>query len=93
MAEKEDWRLSVNSGALLQKACMNPTDGEEISKHAPQITRCEFCLEPVQNNPYQWWFVPSDLSCCICETCFNDFKEMFEWRKLDGQDIEWRLSM
>lgn len=36
----------------------------------------------VQDNPYQRWFVPSDLSCCICEECYRDFKEMFRWKNL-----------
>lgn len=31
------------------------------------------------------------MSCCICEECFNDFKDMFHWRKLDGWDIDWTL--
>lgn len=89
MAEKDDWRLLNNNGECLKKAYINPTDGEEICKHAPQLRRCEFCFEPVQDNSHQWWFIPIDLSCCICEDCFHDFKEMFEWKKLDGWDIEW----
>ena len=89
MVEKDDWRLLVNNGKELLKTCVNPTDGEEISNHAPRLMRCEFCLEPVQNTPHQQWFIPIDLSCCICENCFNDFKEMFEWKLLDGWDIHW----
>lgn len=88
MVEKDDWRLTVNNGKSLRKACINPTDGEEICKHAPQLKKCAFCLEPVQNDPHQWWFIPIDFSCCICENCFNDFKKMFEWKKLDGWDID-----
>ncbi len=89
MAEKDDWRLLADPREHLRKACINPTDGKEISKHAPQLMRCEFCWEPVRNTPHQWWFVPADLSCCICEGCFNDLKEMFEWKKLDGWGIDW----
>lgn len=88
MVEQNDWRLS-NNVEFLKKAYINPTDGEEICRHAPHLKRCEFCLEPVQDNLHQWWFVPTDLSCCICEECYNDFKEDFEWKKLDGWDIEW----
>lgn len=79
MVEQNDWRLS-NDVEFLKNAYINPTDGEEICRYAPHLKRCEFCLEPVQNNLHQWWFVPTDLSCCICEECYNDFKEDFEWK-------------
>lgn len=35
------------------------------------------------------WFLPQDLSCCICEECYNDFKDEFKWKKLDGWDLDW----
>ena len=88
MIEQNDWRL-LNDVEYFKKAYINPTDGEEICRYAPHLKRCEFCLEPVQDKLHQWWFVPTDLSCCICEECYNDFKEDFEWKKLDGWDIEW----
>lgn len=92
MIEKDDWRLLVNNGESLRKASINPTDGEEICKYAPKLKKCAFCLKAVQNDPYQWWFIPNDFSCCICENCFSDFKEMFEWKKLDGWDINYNCS-
>ncbi len=92
MIEKDDWRLLVNNGESLRKASINPTDGEEICKYAPKLKKCAFCLKAVQNDPHQWWFIPNDFSCCICENCFNDFKEMFEWKKLDGWDINYNCS-
>ena len=88
MFEKDDWRL-LNDVTYLRKAYINPTDGEEMCKHAPHLKRCEFCFEPVQDNIHQWWFVPENLTCCICEKCYNDFKETFEWKRLDGWDIKW----
>lgn len=91
MVEKDDWRLLMDVGFLHNKE-INPTDGEEIYKHAPYLKRCEFCLDPVRDTPYQWWFIPEDVSCCICEKCFHDFKEMFHWHKLDGWDIDWTIS-
>lgn len=48
-----------------------------------------FCCDKVQDNPHQWWFIPKDVSCCICEGCYNDFKEMFRWKELDGWDMDW----
>ena len=88
MTEKDDWRL-LNDVERLKNKEINPTDGEEIVKHAPYLKKCIFCWDEVQDNPHLWWFIPTDMSCCICEECFNDFKDMFHWRKLDGWDIDW----
>lgn len=82
MVEKDDWRL-LNDVEYLRKANINPTDGEEICRHAPHLKHCEFCLEPVQDNLHQWWFVPTDLSCCICEECYNE--------KLDPENAKGQL--
>lgn len=89
MAEKDDWRLLHEEVGYLKNAYINSTDGEEICIHAPQLKHCNFCLEQVQNDSHQWWFVPEDISCCICKECYNDFKEMFSWKDLDGWDIKW----
>lgn len=91
MAEKDDWRL-FNDVEYLHGKYLNPTDGEEIVQHAPDLKMCIFCLEKVKDSPHQWWFVPEDFSCCICESCFHDFREAFHWKKLDGWDIEWKES-
>lgn len=88
MPEKNDWRLRSDV-EYLKQACLNPTDGEEICRYAPYLKRCEFCFEPVEDDPHQYWFLPVDRSCCICEECHRDFKEVFGWRKLDGWDLEW----
>ena len=88
MVEKDDWRLR-NDVDYLKNAYINPTDGEEIAKHAAHHKSCIFCFEEVKDTPHQWWFMPEDMSCCICEECYNDFREMFGWKKLDGWDIDW----
>jgi len=86
MEDKNDWRLSTDAEYLKNKY-INPTDGEEIIKYAPYLKACFFCLEKVLNSPYQRWYMPENMSCCICEKCFDDFKEMFQWKKLDGWDF------
>lgn len=86
--QRDDWRLA-NTVETLEGAALDPTDGEEIFRYASHLKRCELCLEPVRNTPCQWWFVTADLSCCICETCYNDLKEHFKWKKTDGWDINW----
>ena len=88
MIEKDDWRL-LNHVEYLKLHSINPTDGEEISSNASQLTQCIFCHEPVQNSYNKRWYVPNDISCCICEECFHDFKDIFKWNLLDGWDIVW----
>lgn len=89
MLDKNDWRL-LNAVDYLKKASLNPIDGEEILQHSLNLKYCIFCLEPIQDTPYQKWFIPLDLSCCICEECFDDLKEEFQWRELDGWDIDFK---
>lgn len=89
MAENDDWRL-LNNVEYLKNAYINPTDGEEIFTHTPHLKNCCFCLDAVQNSPHQYWYIPLNLSCCICEECFKNFKEMFAWKELDGWDIDWQ---
>lgn len=87
--DDDDWRLlSVDDDLYYQD--IDPTDGEEIGLHAPRLTHCAFCWTEVVHSRHQWWYVPTDQSCCICETCFHDFKELFHWRELDGWDLEWK---
>ena len=87
--DDDDWRL-LSVGDDLYYQDIDPTDGEEIGLHAPGLTHCAFCWTEVVHSRHQWWYVPTDQSCCICETCFHDFKELFHWRELDGWDLEWK---
>lgn len=91
MIDKDEWRLQINDVEYLKNKCINPTDGAEITEHMPYHKKCVFCWDKVENTHHQWWFMPEDMSCCICEECYNDFKEMFEWKALDGWDIDWTL--
>lgn len=61
MIEKDDWRL-LNDVEYLKNKEINPTDGEEIAKHAPYLKKCIFCWNKVQDNPHQWWFIPTGMS-------------------------------
>ena len=86
--DPDDWRLLSVDDSLKYKE-INPTDGEELGLHAPHLTHCAFCWTPVEHTRHQHWFIPTDLSCCICEKCYHDFREYFHWWELDGWDIEW----
>lgn len=87
MVEENDRRL-LNDRDHLEGIYLNPTDGEEIERHAPDLRACIFCRQRGRGTPHQRWFVPEDISCCICEECCNDFKERFHWKKPDGWDLE-----
>jgi hypothetical protein len=89
MVDKDDWRL-LNDVCYLKGQCINPTNGKEITKYLPHLKHCIFCYDKVNNDRIHW-FVPDEerISCCICEKCFADFCEMFDWRLLDGWDITW----
>ena len=84
-----DALLLVQLSTSLEK--LDGTDGEKIVSHTSHLTACIFCREQVENNPHQWWYVPEDMSCCICEECYQDFKERFQWKELDGWDIDWSI--
>lgn len=84
----DDGRLISNLQYLMNQ-CIDPTDGDELGLHVPQIKHCIFCLEKIKYLPNDRWYIPADKSCCICERCFNDFKNRFHWKLLDGWDIEW----
>ena len=90
MTDTEDWRL-LNDVEFLKDEYLNPTDGEEIMKHAPHLRTCAFCWDQVHDDRYERWFLPEDLSSCICEKCCHDFREMFHWKMLDGWDLDWTM--
>lgn len=89
MIENNDWRL-MNEIEHLYNQEVDPTDGEELIEHLPNLKKCVFCLDMVEAEICQKWYLPLDQSCCICEKCFDDFKDMFRWRLLDGWDIDWK---
>lgn len=88
MIDKEDWRL-LNEVQHLKNQEVDPVDGEDIIEHLPRLKYCQFCWDKVADDKNGFWYLPLDKSCCICENCFNDFRELFKWRLLDGWDIEW----
>ena len=86
--ETEDWRL-LGDVEFLKGKNIEPVCGDDLGQYRPNLKRCVFCLDEVKPRERQRWYVPEDKSCCICEKCFNDFREHFSWRLLDGWDVEW----
>ena len=80
MVDKEDWRLT-NQEKYLKGVTLIHTIYKRNSDD--RHDHCEFCWEEFENevsygyctiNQYHW----------ICDECFRDFKEMFNWKVLDN---------
>ena len=87
MDEKDDWRL-LHDTVHLKKQYVNPINGNSILQKLPSLHHCIFCWDTVEKRIYDRWYLPIDQSCCICEDCFQDFRALFQWKLLDGWDLE-----
>lgn len=74
--DNKDWRVTNQMNYLFKqnliKGCFVPYREGWEHEH------CAFCSEKIDaNTPIAYSTV--DRYHWICEQCFNDFKEMFEW--------------
>lgn len=83
MTVQDEWRLQGQAeyltGVTLVHQMWNPSNSRSDHDH------CEFCWDKFANydgclhvgysteNRYRW----------ICETCFNDFKDRFQWQIIE----------
>ena len=90
MIEKDDWRL-LNDGESIRGQYLDPVSSNDIIEHLPELKHCLFCWDrlPGKLNYEQVWYITSDRENCVCENCFNDFKEYLELKATDGWDVEW----
>lgn len=90
MIDKDDWRL-LNDADCLRDQYLDPVSSNEIILHLPELKHCVFCLEqlPEQLSYYERWYITPDRKNCVCESCFNDFREYFNLKSTDGWDVEW----
>lgn len=83
MIEQDDWRLGPQMDYLfrahLQKKRFQATPRNDHE-------HCEFCWAKFSEYPddlHEGYFTIAGVNFLqarwICETCFDDFKEMFEW--------------
>lgn len=85
---KDDWRLFDQMTYLYQKDLKYIRFQEsEMNDHE----HCSFCWakfsEDSEDLHYGYVAMYNDDDYWICETCYQDFKEMFEW-KLVKKDNE-----
>ena len=80
MIRKDDWRLMGQEEYLMKSQLLH----KYWKEHKPgwDHDHCEFCGEKFYRN--------TDLGYCtvgeyywICETCFQDFNEMFKWEVIE----------
>lgn len=73
-----DWRITNQMNYLyrlkLEKVIFEKTENTDHE-------HCEFCWEKFGDSPENLHvgYATPDRYYWICETCFHDFKEMFEW--------------
>ena len=82
MLKNNDWRLTDQMDYLFKADLL----------HMPYIKlsetldhdHCEFCWYKIQESS-ELFYCTTDKNFWICEKCYNDFKDMFQWRVLDQQ--------
>jgi len=79
-AEKNDWRLRNQQkwlqGAVLTHRAFESYDGRDHE-------HCEFCWAKFMTGDYpdvlHSGYCTLDLHHWICDPCFHDFRDMFQW--------------
>ena len=80
MIEKDDWRLRGQerflSGKTLYLRKWRSPEKDWDHDH------CQFCWEKFSDSPdtLHEGYTTEDNRHWICPTCYNDFKEMFQWK-------------
>jgi hypothetical protein len=85
MIEKNDWRLSGLQANYLHGELLR------FSRYRPprpgwKHDKCEFCWAPFAVERRDGWVTEgfyTDDRRWICESCYEDFKVLFDWR-LEG---------
>lgn len=78
----DDWRLLRGQdvylqGKVLQYCRYKPKDSSNDHDH------CEFCMEKFQVGDVTYAYCTLDHGIWICDQCFKDFREQFNWELVD----------
>ncbi|MCL2874261.1 MAG: hypothetical protein FWE29_04935 [Defluviitaleaceae bacterium] len=76
MVENNDWRLTNQMNYLFQKRLLHIN--YEAYRPGWSHDHCSFCSDVI-NNSDEKAYCTTDKYHWICENCFGDFCEMFEW--------------
>jgi len=78
---KSDWRLMGQEKYLNKVDLMYAIYNESNTKH----DHCEFCFAKFSSDSEDLHegYCTLDKYRWICEDCYNDFKEMFQWKVIN----------
>jgi len=79
---KNDWRLTNQLNYLKGKRLIYSNFKQKSPKW--DHDHCEFCMKKL-DRPEQKAYSTPDYYRWICEECFEDFKEMFEWNVVEDE--------
>ena len=60
-------------------------EGEKIQHFWHE--HCDLCYEKVMTDINCTFYVTDDMRRWICEKCFNDFKEQFNWKEKSAEEL------
>lgn len=81
MVNKNDWRLMRQESYLMGKQLLH-RPWEQLSPNWDH-DNCEFCDKKFE-SPANIGYCTIEQKHWICEECFHDFKEMFQWNISSG---------
>lgn len=93
MIEENNWRLSMGQGEGMQDKEFQYREFVKPSERW-EHEHCKFCGHKFMENPNglkdcskQGYCSTDDREDWVCEECFDDFKEMFHWKVVDGKKV------
>jgi len=85
---REDWRIMGQEGYLAHKRLQHRKFDRALC--VEDYDSCEFCFSKFDKDPkhpLSAFFCP-EKKVWICEECYNDFKEHFDWTVEECADVE-----
>ena len=80
----EDWRLLGNfkdiTGNKFKKTKFKSTEKNDHE-------HCEFCWEKALTDKACTFYCTEDMSYWICEDCFRDFQNKFNWQERTAEEL------
>mgnify|MGYP003297993880 CR=1 FL=1 len=88
MLEKNDWRL-VSQQEYLMNADLKKEKYSQPTENWDH-DHCAFCWNKFSYNPedLNMGYCTKDKKHWICEECFNDFKEMFNFKIIHDNSVD-----
>jgi hypothetical protein len=90
MSDEQDWRLTCQANYLQGVAIRRAV--YKRPSEAWDHDHCEFCWAKFSEHDYQdeptlhVGYVANEGLHWICDRCFRDFRERFQWRVLEEAD-------